>query len=230
MKMNEELTYRVNKYIEKYDGDKLRRGLRLFARITRLSEDDLKTYIEEQRRLPENERDKYAGLAQSVLYTKVKRETGDWKKAYNEIGNEFDLPYGGALITADNDRELEKAVFSRYRAGAGAEFSGNYAGVEAMFSGNYAGAWAEFSGDSAGRRAKFFGFMAGYEAMFSGDYAGACAMFSGDYAGKNAVFSGDYAGVWTMFSGDYAGACAKFSGDYAGEGAKFSGKRGGVGD
>ena len=252
MRMSEELAYRLNKYLDEFIQfyiEKTRRGLRLFARITRLSEDDLKTYIEEQRKLPENERDRYGGLAQSVLYTKVKQETGDWKKAYEEVGSEFDLHYGGAFITADECRELEGAKFSGEKSAYGAKFSGKESAKEALFIGYGSGERAVFSGDHAGSSAEFSGRYAGVEAVFSGDSSAVAANFSGEKSGARAIFSGDNSGSfanfsgycagdeaefsgkktasYAEFSGDYAGRLANFSGDHAGSFAKFSGDHSG---
>jgi len=232
---------RIKKLEEKYSPEKLRKGLRLFARITKLNEEELKNLIEDYRTtkqlfLPNDvykkttlgrELKDYEGLAQSVLYTKVKQRTGDWKKAYEAIGGKFDLPNGGSYITADQEGELRGAEFSGAGAGSRVEFSGKYAGSKAKFSGVAAGEEAVFSGKYAGAEAEFSNIMSGIKAEFSGEYAGISAKFSGFLSGTSANFSGKYAGSKAEFTGASSGLSAKFSGPYSGAEAKFIGKEAG---
>jgi hypothetical protein len=222
---------RVERLISE-DPEKVRKGLKLFARVTKYSNEELRNFIEKARNgkyLYEKEKkffESYSGLMQSVLYEKVKKEGKDWRKAYKAIGGEFDLPYGGAFITADQDGELKRAVFSGFRAVYKAKFCGN--SVErAKFSGEWAGYQAKFYGNSA-RGAVFSGVFAGEKAIFYGNSARG-AVFSGEWAGyqakfynksaKEAVFSGEHTGYRAKFY-DNSAESAKFSGWYAGEEAK----------
>jgi hypothetical protein len=220
--LNERLERIVNKYHD--NPKKLRKELKLFARITNLSEEQLKNYIEKQRELRNKGKkvDTYSGLAQSVLYTIVKNKTGDWKEAYRAVGS-FDLPYGGAFITADQDNELNHAKFYGDHAGYGLKATGKEVLAYSSFMGNFAGAYAELEGEFAGKNASFKGNYSGENTLFKGFGAGWGVSFEGENAGTNTKFIGKYSGANTLFRGRNAGAFVVMKGDYAGRNAYFKG-------
>ena len=215
-----ELDKRIEELIKRYDPERLRRGMRLFVRVTKLSEEGLTEYIQKQRDLPEEERDKYCGLAQSVLYSKKKLE-GKHRNDLDLLN--FDLPWGGSFLEFDEPREAKEAKFFGDYAGIGTEFSGPYSGEKAIFKGEYSGAYMEVSGANAGREMEFYGWGAGYRAKFSGANSGREAKFWGKESGYKIVVSGATAGEEISFC-PCSGVGAVFSGFRSGKRAVLRGE------
>ncbi len=141
------------------------------------------------------ELDEHAGLAQSILYMKIKEKSlGNWKEAYKSVGEEFDLPYGGAYIIAAEPEELKRAKFSGKYSGYKAEFWSHESAKEAEFSGEYSGSKAEFKGYRSGAYATFKGKKSGYGAKLSGDYACTGSKFIGHSSGEDLKIEGRFAG------------------------------------
>jgi hypothetical protein len=215
--LKEKLQNRLERIINKYrnNPEKLRKGLRLFTRITNLSEKELNNYIMKQRYLKQEKLnvDKYAGLAQSVLYTMIKNKTYFWSEAYKAVGP-FDLPYGGAFITVDQPKELYKVVFIGNYAGYGIKSISDRTLVNAKFIGKYAGAFLDIKED-----------FSCYDAKFKGEYAGAFSNFEGKNSAWNSRFIGKRAGAYSKFKNG-SGLGAKFEGEEAGLGITLENESG----
>ena len=201
--MKTPLYERIKKMEKKYSPKKLRKALKLFVKLTKLEESDLKNLIEEYRKgvfsnLDRNLKE-YAGLAQSILYTMIKQKTNNWEVAYKSIGKKFDLPYGGSYITADKDYELTFA-----------KFTGAYSGKCVEFSGRGAGIGAEFLGEFSGKNSEFSGYEAGMFAEFSEEKSKLSIKFSGTYAGKGAIFLIEEKNKTTNFLRKSSGIIIKF--------------------
>ncbi len=194
--------------------------------LIKSSPNTLKYLIEEYRDKKEKSKlhthlGEYAGLAQSILYTLIRDIALSWEKAYIEIGGVFDLPYGGAYLTANNPDELIRSRFVGKYSGYKAKFVSTETVSEAKFSGMYSGYMAEFRGYRSGSYAIFNGKYAGYKAIFGGDYSGLRAIFFGENSGSYAKFSGRYSGEGALFIGENSGEYTEFSGYKAGHHSIF---------
>jgi len=176
--LDERLRELIRKYKKK--PEILRKGLKYFTYISKITDEELENYIEEQRK---GDKTISGGLAQSVLYIREKEKGKLPKGSVN-----FDLPWGGSFLVFDKEGE----------------------GSGYIFSGSFSGSYDIFSGKGSGRGAKFSGFYSGFHAKFSGDDSGSDVEFLGPFSGNFVEFSGKGSGSNVKLTGYLSGLGADF--------------------
>ena len=135
MEIKGNLDNRLNSLITKLSPEESRRALRLFSKLSKITNFELEKLSEDSKTIS-------SGLAQSVLYARGEKITS------------FKGLYAGAFITVKDNR---KYVFEGNYAGFKSSFEGKHAGRGSSFEGDYAGRRSSFEGKHAGGGVKYKG-------------------------------------------------------------------------
>ena len=179
MEIKGNLDNRLNSLITKLSPEESRRALRLFSKLSKITNFELEKLSEDSKTIS-------SGLAQSVLYARGEKITS------------FKGLYAGAFITVKDGLAY---FFKGENAGRGSSFKGENAGRESFFEGITAGYKSSFKGENAGRGSSFKGENAGRGSSFKGENAGVESSFKGENAGRGSSFEGKHAGGGVKYKG-----------------------------